>query len=36
MWIPYIFILSGKKQYIKRLMGKPGDILYFYGGEIYG
>ena len=28
---PYIFIFSlGKKQYIKRLIGRPGDILYFY------
>src|SRR5262249_9581786 len=25
-----------KKQYIKRMIGKPGDILYFYGGKIYG
>ncbi len=24
------------KRYIKRLIGKPGDILYFYGGKIYG
>lgn len=24
------------KRYIKRLMGKPGDSLYFYGGKIYG
>ena len=32
----YFYIFPGKKQYVKRLMGKPGDLLYFYGGEIYG
>lgn len=32
----YFYIFPGKKQYIKRLMGKPGDILYFYGGQMYG
>ncbi|NBO24784.1 MAG: signal peptidase I, partial [Chlamydiae bacterium] len=32
----YFYIFPGKKQYIKRMMGKPGDILYFYGGKIYG
>ncbi len=32
----YFYIFPGKKQYIKRLMGKPGDTLYFYGGKIYG
>jgi signal peptidase I len=32
----YFYIFPGKKQYIKRLIGKPGDILYFYGGLIYG
>lgn len=32
----YFYIFPGKKQYVKRLMGKPGDTLYFYGGEIYG
>ena len=32
----YFFVLPGKKQYVKRLLGKPGDTLYFYGGEIYG
>lgn len=31
MWfIPY------KKRLIKRMIGKPGDSLYFYGGRIYG
>lgn len=32
----YFYLIPGKKQYIKRLIGKPGDTLYFYGGEIYG
>ena len=32
----YFGILPYKKRYIKRLMGKPGDVLYFYGGKIYG
>ncbi len=32
----YFYIFPGKKQYVKRLIGKPGDILYFYGGLIYG
>ncbi len=32
----YFYLFPGKKQYIKRLMGKPGDTLYFYGGEMYG
>lgn len=32
----YFGIFPYKKRYIKRLMGKPGDILYFYGGKIYG
>jgi signal peptidase I len=32
----YFYIFPGKKQYIKRLLGKPGDTLYFYGGLIYG
>ena len=32
----YFYVIPGKKQYIKRLIGKPGDTLYFYGGEIYG
>lgn len=29
-------IFPYKKRYIKRLVGKPGDSLYFYGGQIYG
>lgn len=32
----YLFIFTTKKQMVKRLIGKPGDILYFYGGKIYG
>lgn len=32
----YFGIIPYKKRYIKRLIGKPGDILYFYGGKIYG
>lgn len=32
----YFGIFPSKKRYIKRLMGKPGDTLYFYGGQIYG
>jgi len=32
----YFYLFPGKKQFVKRLMGKPGDTLYFYGGKIYG
>jgi signal peptidase I len=32
----YFYVIPGKKQYIKRMIGKPGDTLYFYGGQIYG
>jgi signal peptidase I len=32
----YFYLFPGKKQLVKRLIGKPGDILYFYGGQIYG
>jgi signal peptidase I len=32
----YFYIFPGKKLLVKRLMGKPGDTLYFYGGRIYG
>lgn len=32
----YFWIFPYKKRYIKRLLGKPGDTLYFYGGKIYG
>ncbi len=32
----YFGIIPYKKRLIKRLVGKPGDSLYFYGGKIYG
>lgn len=32
----YFYILPYTKRYVKRLIGKPGDSLYFYGGQIYG
>ena len=32
----YFYLFPGKKQFVKRLIGKPGDILYFYGGQLYG
>ncbi len=32
----YFYLFPGKKQYVKRMIGKPGDILYFYGGRIFG
>jgi signal peptidase I len=32
----YFYLFKGYKQYIKRLIGKPEDTLYFYGGKIYG
>lgn len=32
----YFGIIPYTKRYIKRLIGKPGDSLYFYGGKIYG
>lgn len=32
----YFYLFPGKKQFVKRLIAKPGDLLYFYGGEIYG
>lgn len=32
----YFYLFPGKKQLVKRLIGKPGDMLYFYGGKIYG
>ncbi len=31
----YFYLFPYTKRYIKRLMGKPGDSLYFYGGQIY-
>jgi signal peptidase I len=32
----YFYLFPGKKQFVKRLIAKPGDTLYFYGGQIYG
>lgn len=32
----YFGLIPYKKRYVKRLIGKPGDTLYFYGGKIYG
>lgn len=32
----YFYLFPGKKQFVKRLIGKPGDTLYFYGGQIFG
>jgi len=32
----YFYLFPYSKRYIKRNMGKPGDSLYFYGGQIYG
>jgi len=32
----YFGIIPYTKRYIKRMIGKPGDSLYFYGGKIYG
>lgn len=32
----YFGIFPYKKRYIKRLIGKPGDSIYFYGGKLYG
>lgn len=32
----YFYLFPGTKQYVKRLIGKPGDTIYFYGGHIYG
>lgn len=32
----YFYLFPGYKQYVKRMIGLPGDTLYFYGGKIYG
>lgn len=32
----FMGIFPYAKRFVKRCMGKPGDILYFYGGRIYG
>ena len=31
----YFWILPSTKRYIKRMIGKPGDSFYFYGGQLY-
>ena len=32
----HFFLFPGKKRLVKRLIGLPGDTLYFYGGKVYG
>jgi signal peptidase I len=32
----YFYLFPTYKQYVKRLVGKPGDTVYFYGGQVYG
>lgn len=32
----YFWLFPAKKRLIKRLMGMPGDTVYFYGGKLYG
>ncbi|EKE08620.1 MAG: hypothetical protein ACD_17C00078G0005 [uncultured bacterium] len=32
----YFYLFPGIKQFVKRLIGKPGDTIYFYGGDLYG
>ncbi len=32
----YFYLFPGYKQFIKRMVGLPGDTIYFYGGKIYG
>lgn len=32
----YFGVIPYTKRYIKRLIGKPGDSLYFYGGQLWG
>lgn len=31
----FLYLFPYTKRYIKRLIGKPGDSIYFYGGKIY-
>ncbi|MCB1213247.1 MAG: signal peptidase I, partial [Chlamydiia bacterium] len=31
----FLGVIPWEKRYIKRLMGQPGDTVYFYGGELY-
>lgn len=32
----FLYVFPYTKRYVKRLIGKPGDTLYFYGGSVYG
>jgi signal peptidase I len=32
----FLYLFPYKKRYVKRMIGKPGDTLYFYGGRVYG
>lgn len=32
----YFWVIPGKKRFVKRNLGKPGDTVYFYGGLLYG
>ena len=32
----FLYIFPYTKRFVKRMIGKPGDILYFYGGSIQG
>ncbi len=32
----YLWLIPGTKQFIKRLIAKPGDTVYYYGGLLYG
>lgn len=31
----FLYVLPYKKRFIKRLIAKPGDTVYFYGGKVY-
>lgn len=32
----YFYLIPGKKLLVKRLIAKPSDVIYFYGGQMYG
>lgn len=32
----YFLVIPSKKAFVKRLIGKPGDSIYFYGGRLWG
>lgn len=32
---PFLGVIPYKKRYVKRLLGKPGDTVFFYGGKIF-